>query len=163
KENIRAKLKSFQVPDEGLLSRLSETIEDLKKDLPGGENDAAARYEPEEAGPMPVRVVEGEPGRKLDTVQAMVSEVAGPRGTGALVLLLATFMLLKRDDLRSRLVRLIGQGRISTTTRAFDEAGSRVRRYLLMQLVINVSYGIPLAIGLHFIGVPNAVLWGALA
>ncbi|RYD44609.1 MAG: AI-2E family transporter, partial [Verrucomicrobiaceae bacterium] len=83
--------------------------------------------------------------------------------TAALVLLLATFMLLKREDLRGRLLRLIGQGRISTTTKAFDEAGTRVRKYLLMQLVVNVTYGIPLAIGLYFIGVPNAVLWGALA
>ncbi len=72
-------------------------------------------------------------------------------------------MLLQREDLRSRLIRLIGQGRISTTTRAMDDAGRRVSRYLLMQLVVNVSYGVPVAIGLYFIGVPNAVLWGAFA
>lgn len=87
----------------------------------------------------------------------------GPLGTGALVFLLATFMRLKRQDLQGRLIRLIGQGKISATTRAMEEAGTRVRHYLLMQLVINVTYGIPLAIGLYFIGVPNALLWGALA
>jgi len=79
------------------------------------------------------------------------------------VLLLVIFMLLKREDLRSRLIRLIGQGRISATTRAMDDASARVTRYLLMQLVVNVTYGIPVAIGLYFIGVPNAVLWGACA
>ena len=79
------------------------------------------------------------------------------------MLLLVIFMLLQREDLRSRLIRLIGQGRISATTRAMDDAGARVSRYLLMQLVVNVTYGIPVAIGLYFIGVPNAVLWGAFA
>ena len=79
------------------------------------------------------------------------------------MLLLVIFMLLRREDLRSRLIGLVGKGHISTTTRAMEDAGARVFRYLLMQLVVNVSYGIPVAIGLYFIGVPNAVLWGAFA
>jgi hypothetical protein len=78
-------------------------------------------------------------------------------------MLLVIFMLLEREDLRSRIIRLIGRGRIGATTRAMDDAGARVSRYLLMQLVVNVTYGIPVAIGLYFIGVPNAVLWGASA
>jgi predicted PurR-regulated permease PerM/GAF domain-containing protein len=163
KENIRTKLRSFQIPTGGVLSRLSETVEDLKKELPGKQekNNEEAASAPE---PMPVKVVGGQSeGGPLDRVRATVGQVAGPLGTAALVFLLATFMLLKREDLRGRLLRLIGQGRISTTTKALDEAGTRVRRYLLMLLVVNVTYGIPLAIGLHFIGVPNAVLWGALA
>jgi len=72
-------------------------------------------------------------------------------------------MLLKREDLRSRLIRLIGQGNISVTTRAMDDANQRVSRYLLMQFVVNVIYGTAVAIGLFFIGVPNAILWGAFA
>src|SRR5207344_2375233 len=87
----------------------------------------------------------------------------GPAGTAALVLLLVIFMLLQREDLRGRVIRLVGQGRISATTRALDDAAQRVSRYLLMQLIVNVSYGIPVAIGLYFIGVPNAILWGGLA
>ena len=79
------------------------------------------------------------------------------------MVLLVIFMLLRREDLRRRLIRLIGKGRISAATHAMDDAGSRVFRYLFMQLVVNVSYGIPVAIGLYFIGVPNAVLWGAFA
>jgi Predicted permease len=70
-------------------------------------------------------------------------------------------MLLKREDLRGRMIRLIGQGRISATTRAMDDAGSRVARYLTMLLLVNVSFGSCIAIGLYFIGVPNAALWGA--
>jgi CheY-like chemotaxis protein len=70
-------------------------------------------------------------------------------------------MLLKREDLRGRLIRLIGQGRISSTTRAMDDAGTRVNRYLSMQLLLNVLYGAMIGLGLYFIGVPNAPLWGA--
>jgi hypothetical protein len=93
----------------------------------------------------------------------MIAPLLGPLGTSALVLLLVVFMLLQREDLRNRLIRLVGQGRISATTRAMDDAGDRVSRYLLMQLVVNVTYGIPVAIGLTFIGVPNPMLWGVIA
>jgi GAF domain-containing protein len=72
-------------------------------------------------------------------------------------------MLLKREDLRGRLIRLVGQGRISTTTRAMEDAGRRVSRYLSTQFLVNTCYGICVAIGLQFIGVPNAALWGVLA
>jgi GAF domain-containing protein len=72
-------------------------------------------------------------------------------------------MLLKREDLRGRLIRLVGQGRISTTTRAMEDAGRRVSRYLSTQFLVNTCYGVCVAVGLQFIGVPNAVLWGVLA
>jgi hypothetical protein len=111
---------------------------------------------------MPVRIVSGKDGR-VEFVQVFVAPLLGPLGTAALVMLLLVFMLLERDELRIRLVRLLGQGRISATTTALDEVGRRVSRYLFMQLVVNVTYGIPVAIGLYFIGVPNALLWGALA
>ena len=91
----------------------------------------------------------------------IVAPLLGPLGTAALVLLLVVCMLFQREDLRSRLIRLIGQGHISATTRAMDDAGQRVSRYLLMQLLVNLTYGIVVGIGLYFIGVPNAALWGA--
>ena len=99
----------------------------------------------------------------MELGQRLIAPLLGPLGRAALVLLLVIFMLLRREDLRRRLIRLIGKGRISAATHAMDDAGSRVFRYLFMQLVVNVSYGIPVAIGLYFIGVPNAVLWGACA
>lgn len=168
KENIRAKLQAFKVPSGGVFDRVSETVEDLKKDLPGAAAVATGKEKlpgTKEEGdpPMPVKVVETPDSTPFQMLKSMAAPILSPLGTAALVLLLSTFMLLKREDLRGRLIRLIGQGRISATTRAMDDAGTRVRRYLLMQLVVNVTYGIPLAIGLYFIGVPNAILWGALA
>jgi hypothetical protein len=72
-------------------------------------------------------------------------------------------MLLKRDDLRDRIIRLMGKGHVMVTTRALDEAGKRISRYLLMLVIVNASYGVAVAVGLAVIGVPYAVLWGFLA
>ena len=167
KDNIRTKLRAIQIPNGGPFSKFSKTMEELKKDLPGTDHDES-KLKPdvtnadEERKATPVEVVSGKDER-LEFVQGVLVPVLGPLGTAALVLLLLIFMLLQREDLRNRLIRLIGQGRISATSQAMDDAASRVSRYLLMQLVVNVSYGIPVAIGLYFIGVPNAILWGALS
>ncbi len=96
-------------------------------------------------------------------MQETLGAILSPLGTAALVLLLVIFMLFKREDIRGRLIRLMGQGRISTTTRAMEDAGRRVSRYLSTQFLVNTCYGICVASGLHFIGVPNAALWGLLS
>ena len=72
------------------------------------------------------------------------------------------FMLLERRDLRDRLIGLFGHGRLTITTKAFDEAGTRVSRQLLMQSLVNVLYGIAAGIGLYFLGVPYALVWASL-
>ena len=167
KENIRTKLRSIQVPSGGPFSKLSKTMEELKKELPGSNHDESQLKQDvakadEEPKATQVEVVSSKD-QRLEFVQGVLVPVLGPLGTAALVLLLLIFMLLQREDLRNRLIRLIGQGRISATSQAMDDAASRVSRYLLMQLVVNVSYGIPVAIGLYFIGVPNSILWGALS
>ncbi len=88
--------------------------------------------------------------------------VLAPVGTAGIVLVFMFFILLDRNDLRDRLLRLAG-GHLQLTTDALSEAGRRLSRYLTMQLLVNLSYGIPMAAGLALIGVPGAVLWGLLA
>ncbi len=175
KENIQTKLRSIKFPTGGVFTKFSETVEELKRDLPGREAStqtvvpAAEKpktaVSPPSAAPAaaPVQVVETSKVNPMVLVQYLIAPLLGPLGKAALVVLLVIFMLLRREDLRRRLIRLIGKGRISASTHAMDDAGARVFRYLFMQLVVNVSYGIPVAIGLYFIGVPNAVLWGACA
>ncbi len=171
-ENIRTKLRAFQLPENEAFTRLSETFEDLKKELPGAspqdrddEADLSSPLLQRDAEPPPTRVqiVDVPDATAGEIIRIYLAPAVGPLGTAALVLLLLIFMLLKREDLRSRVIRLIGQGRISATTRVMDDAGARVSRYLLMLLVVNVTYGIPVAIGLYFIGIPNAILWGSFA
>jgi predicted PurR-regulated permease PerM len=171
KENIQTKLRSIKVPTGGVFTRFSETVEELRKDLPGAESLTPAVAKPQTpvaVAPRPVPAadpVQVEPSSLSLTglVQYLITPLLGPLGKAALVVLLVVFMLLRREDLRRRLIRLIGKGHISAATHAMEDAGARVSRYLLMQLVVNVSYGIPVAIGLYLIGVPNAVLWGFFA
>ena len=169
--NITTKIRSLRLPAGGPLARLSSSVRALQKEVvapspaPPTErapDDSSTRTASPAASPIPVRVIEGRnaiPQLMQDTLGAILS----PLGTAALVLLLVIFMLFKREDIRGRLIRLMGQGRISTTTRAMEDAGRRVSRYLSTQFLVNTCYGICVATGLHFIGVPNAALWGLLA
>ncbi len=169
--NIEAKLHSFRMPTGGAFIRFQKSIEQLRKELPGtgtpgtagpAKNSVNARSGAANAPPMPVRIVDSH-SEVPQLLQTTVSAVLSPLGTAGLVLLLVVFMLLKREDLRGRLIRLIGQGHISETTRAMDDAGQRVARYLSMQFLVNTGYGLLISIGLYYIGVPNASLWGAFA
>ncbi len=169
--NIVAKIRSLKFPAGGALARFSSSVHVLQSELaaPGpapstdrARGDSSTRTPPPVASPIPVKVIEGRSAIP-QLMQETLSAILSPLGTSALVLLLVIFMLLKREDLRGRLIRLVGQGRISTTTRAMDDAGHRVSRYLSTQFLVNTCYGVCVAVGLQFIGVPNAVLWGVLA
>jgi predicted PurR-regulated permease PerM len=83
--------------------------------------------------------------------------------SAGVVTVLLIFMLLERRELRDRVILLIGYRRMTATTRALDEAGARISRYLLMQSIINGSFGVAVGLGLFLIGVPYAVTWGSLA
>jgi predicted PurR-regulated permease PerM/GAF domain-containing protein len=169
--NITTKIRSLRLPAGGPLARLSSSMRALQKEVvapspaPPTEralDGSSTRTAPPAASPIQVRVIEGRsaiPQLMQETLGAILS----PLGTAALVLLLVIFMLFKREDIRGRLIRLMGQGRISTTTRAMEDAGRRVSRYLSTQFLVNTCYGICVASGLHFIGVPNAALWGLLS
>ena len=79
------------------------------------------------------------------------------------VIVLVIFMLLERHEIRNRFIRLTGEGRLANVTRALDEANDRITRYLVVQTMINVTYGVAVSTGLFVIGVPYAVMWGFLA
>jgi len=168
--NIVTKIRSLRLPAGGPLARFSSSVHVLQKELVApspaplterAPDDSSTRTPPPVASPIPVKIIEGR-STIPQLMQETLSAILSPLGTAALVLLLVIFMLLKREDLRGRLIRLVGQGRISTTTRAMEDAGRRVSRYLSTQFLVNTCYGICVAIGLQLIGVPNAALWGLL-
>src|SRR6266480_2644259 len=169
--NIVAKIRSLKLPAGGPLARFSSSVHVLQGELAApspapstdrARGDSSIRTPPPVASPIPVKIIEGRSAIP-QLMQETLSAILSPLGTAALVLLLVIFMLLKREDLRGRLIRLVGQGRISTTTRAMEDAGRRVSRYLSTQFLVNTCYGICVAFGLQFIGVPNAALWALLA
>jgi predicted PurR-regulated permease PerM len=98
----------------------------------------------------------------LSRLPFFLGHTAETLGGVGLTVVLVIFMLLKREDLRNRVIRLVGHGRLTVTTKAVDDAGQRVSRFLVMQVVVNGAFGLALAIGLFLIGVKYALLWGVL-
>ncbi|GJH19613.1 MULTISPECIES: AI-2E family transporter [Caballeronia] len=111
--------------------------------------------------PMPVEVHEPTP-TPLELAQRFLSPIISPLETTGIVLVVAVFILLQREDLRDRLIRLFGSRDLHRATTAMDEAARRLSRYFLAQLGINASVGIIIAIGLAIIGVPGALLFGVM-
>lgn len=170
-ENIREKVRSLrQISQGSFVESLEKMIQDITGEWqsrpapPDGEvTDRPAA--PEDVVPQhpPSVMVQRDSPAWLSRLPAMVSPLVESLGGMALALVLVVFMLLKRENLRNRLLRLVGHGRMTVTTKAVDDAGQRISRFLLMQLVINTSYGLALTIGLFLIQVPHALLWGFLA
>jgi predicted PurR-regulated permease PerM len=167
--NIRKKIKSLRELTHGTgPSRWGRMVEDLSGELHG-------TPPPEKAPPtatLPSSVPSApteRPGASsespawLSRLTTVLGSVVESLGGLALALVLLVFMLLKREDLRNRLIRLIGHGRVTLTTKAVDEAAHRISRFLLMQAIVNGTYGLVLTIGLLLIGVSYALLWGFLA
>lgn len=149
--NIVAKIADIRGAGKGgSVERLQETFDGIRTDIakPDARTGAAAR---------PIFITSGQLGGF-----AWLGPIVGPLGTAALVLVLMIFMLLERRSLRDRLIGLFGHGQLTTTTKALDEAGTRVSRQLLMQSLVNVLYGTVAGVGLYFLGVPYALVWGAL-
>src|SRR5208282_4052945 len=92
-----------------------------------------------------------------------VENLFGPLATSGVVIIFTIFILAGREDLRNRLIRLASGGRLNLLTQALDEATQRINRYLLLQLAVNSGYGLVIFTALHFIGIPNASLWGVAA
>jgi predicted PurR-regulated permease PerM len=152
-QNLSAKIQSMKPADSTQFDALSKTLEDLNKEVSGQQATASATK---------VEVIE-RTSSPLSALPKILGPLSGPLGTAGLVVLLTAFILMGIEDLQARLFRLVGRGHMSSTSQALDDASHRVRKYLLMQLIVNVTYGIVLSLGLLMLGIPNAVLWGVLA
>jgi predicted PurR-regulated permease PerM len=158
--NIREKITDIrEFTRGGTIETVQETIEDIGEDLERVQEAEAPRPSGEQE-PLPVTLApENSWGSALEGALPVLEAAA----TAGLAMLLAIFMLIQREDVRNRVVSLAGQAALVTTTKAFAEAGARISRYLLMQLVINGTMGVAVWLGLYFIGVPYSALWGLSA
>lgn len=165
--NIQHKLGDLRAKASGpgMFDGAVETLKVVKEEV-----DKAAEPEPQVSaptrGPAPptvqrVRIVPTPPTPFQEAVRLLEAGTA-PLATAGIVLVFVFLVLLDRDDLRDRMLRLLG-GSLHRSTDAMDEAGRRISKYLTMQLLVNLTYGVPMAAGLWFIGVPGAILWGAIA
>ncbi|WP_292406096.1 AI-2E family transporter [Mesorhizobium sp.] len=160
--NILTKVRSLKETGigGGIIARLSGVIESVGQELDRQEAPPPAADEPERE-PVPVEIIARE--RPLQVLQNLIGPLISPLASAGLIIVVVIFMLLEREDLRDRFIRLVGYGDLHRTTEALQEAGKRVGRYLLMQLVVNIVYAVPIAFGLWVLGIPNALLWGLLA
>lgn len=160
--NILTKIRALKDSGDGtgVISQITQAIERVGREIrTDGESTNAAVVT---AKPDPLLVQIYAPEQPIQMLASMIAPLIGPLATAGLVIVVVIFMLLEREDLRDRFIRLVGYSDLHRTTEALQDAGKRVGRYLLMQLVVNVTYGVPVALGLWWIGIPNAMLWGAL-
>jgi predicted PurR-regulated permease PerM len=168
-QTIQAKVEKVQ----GFaLSRMAS----ITKELGGGRHAAAPRgaapaptlaagASQPAAGqrrPVPVQVVQ-ESTSPFTIARTVVEPILGPLETTIIVLIVAIFVLMQKEDLRDRFIRVFGSSDLHRTTRALDDAGQRLSKYFLSQLAVNTCFGLVIGIGLWVIGVPSPAMWGVMA
>jgi len=162
RENITQKLEAIHSPSNSAFARAQREVERLSEEL-GLANSSLVIHsrpgsnEPPEQ-PVPVREVARPTGR-LDQLGGILE----PLTTAFLCVVFTFFMLLQREDLRNRLIHLSGDHNLTMMTHAMKDAGSRISRYFLLQLLVNLTYGTLVFAALYAIGLPHAVLFGSMA
>jgi len=158
--NIQTKLHSVNDYFRAALNKVRTTAEDIGQSVPPSE--PADEPQGREEKPQPVRVVLSPPS-PLQVIGGTFGSMFVVMCSTGIVIVLVVFFLIRREDLRDRFIRLIGGGQVTVTTQTLEDAITRVSRFLLTQLLINITFGLSIAIGLYFIGLPSAILWGILA
>ncbi len=162
--NIIAKLEALQATEGSssvvgrFVDMLTRINDEISSAMPAGSGEGA-----QVAGtgaPVQVAVVESQSAWRM--LQDVVLPIISPIITAGLVIVVVIFMLMERDDLRDRFIRLVGSNDLHRTTEMLEDAGARVARYLLIQLLVNVIYAVPIGLGLWIIGVPNPILWALM-
>jgi predicted PurR-regulated permease PerM len=167
-QTLRDKIESLRgiAGGSGTLDRASKVLTDLKTEL---QNSESSR--PRSAGdplrqptdkPITVEVKQPDPGA-LTTLVAIITPLLSPLTTTGIVIIFVVFMLMQRQDLRNRFVKLAGSQDIQRTTAALDEAGERLSKLFLTQIAFNAAFGLAIGVGLEIIGIPSAPLWGLIA
>jgi predicted PurR-regulated permease PerM len=167
RSTIERKVESLRDSPAG---RMTDYVANIGRSMRQAESEApkteapATETAPNPPPPKPVlvEVREREPS-PLETASTVLSPVLHPLATIGIVFIVVLFLLMQREDLRDRMIRLAGSSDLHRTTVAMDDAARRLSRYFLVQLALNAGFGVVVGVGLYFIGVPNPVLWGIFA
>jgi len=168
---MREKIKSLRgtAATSGTLERAADVLQDLGKELNKPKDPATSpTIQPpvptpaQEPRPIPVEVRQPPP-TALESIAALISPLLRPLTTTGITAIFVIFILLQREDLRNRFIKLAGSRDLQKTTAALDDATTRLSRLFLIQLALNTAFGVVIGTGLWIIGIPNPVLWGILA
>lgn len=165
--NLRQKVKDIRglSGSSNALERASETLKDLQAEIadPPQQDTVVGQLQTvDPSKPVVVEVRQTKP-PALEAVTSLVQPLISPLAMTGLALLFLIFILLEREDIRDRILRLAGTSDLQRSTAAMDEAARRLSRFLLAQTALNAAFGMFIACGLWLIGIPNPVLWGILA
>ncbi len=150
--SMRRKVAQLRMGNDAALRQFTRTMDRVTEQFyndPDQRKAEPVRVVPEKVSPM-VRLREAS------------GAVFEPLASAFIVIVLVTFLLGQREDLRDRFIRLIGAGNVTMTTRLMNEAAYRVSQFLVWQTLINIAFGTLIALGLYWIGVPYAALWGGI-
>ncbi len=167
---IKQKFATLRASRTGAIANIQRTLDKVSHELDTQEMETEKKDRPKADGKalevqknvQSVLMIPSEP-TDVERFWGLVEPVFAPLAKVGIVLVLTIFMLSQREDLRNRFIRVVGQGRVTLTTRTMDEAGQRISRFLLTQSVINAGFGLIVAVALFWIGVPYAILWGVTA
>jgi predicted PurR-regulated permease PerM len=160
KANIKNKIDSLRSPTGQILNKATDAVVEFSQELAAASGRDLTAVKPgapasTAEAPLSVQVV-SPPTNWLE----YAGSVLGPIGTAGIAIVFTIFMLMRREDLRDRFIRLAGRGRLGLMTKALEDAAHRVSRYVFLEFVVNSCYGLVVGIALHFIGIPHALLWG---
>jgi predicted PurR-regulated permease PerM len=167
---IQSKIQSVRGISGGssTLERAAGMLQDLGKELdkPKGAAPEQQSVTPSASNPLsqrvvtpvPVEVLQPDPGA-LESLRSLIAPLVSPLATTGIIVIFVIFILIQREDLRNRLIRLAGSRDLQRTTAALDDAAGRLSRLFLNQLLINTGFGILIGIGLMVIVIHRAALW----
>lgn len=164
-QTIESKVLSVQSFSTRKLASISKSLASGRKAPPAAESGNLAAAD---AGAVPQRrpvLVEMARSQSspLAVARTVVGPILGPLETTLIVVIVAIFILMQKEDLRDRFIRLFGSSDLHRTTAAMDDAGQRLSRYFLSQLAVNTCFGIVIGLGVWLIGIPAPAMWGILA
>jgi predicted PurR-regulated permease PerM len=151
------------------LEKATDALKDLERELTNptpepkvGTMPGTPEQADGERKPIPVEIHEPPP-KPIELFRRIAGTVLPPLATAGIVILFVIFILLQREDLRDRAIRLLGASDMQRATSAMNDAAERLSKYFLRQVLINSAYGIFITLGLWLIGVPSPIVWGILA
>lgn len=162
RSNVHNRMAELHSPGTATLESGFRAMEDIGADFALPDSGTPSVPAQTEAQAMPVRVVDSRWNR-LTAAGELLQAVLKPVGQVGVVVVFTIYMLMKREELRNRLLLLAGMGRIHLMSTVLEDATIRISKYLIMQIEVNLCYGALFGAGLFLIGVPNATLWGLIA
>jgi len=160
KTNIHNRIVAVHTPTNSGLGKAASTVNDLSRELSSA-SQATGSKKSGSKDPVPVQVA-SPPRSTAEYLRTVLGPLTGILETAGIVIVFTLFILVKREDLRNRVLRLAGSGQLNVMTQAMNDASTRLNRYLLLQFAVNVGYGLLFGLGLYAIGIPHPLLWGVL-